>query len=970
MNNIMGSAADRLINCVLFNARSLMNKIELLPLVFSEYKASIIFVTETWLKPWIPDSFMGVQQLFSMVRCDRMTTEGGGVCVFIKKELNYNVVTINDRFNILEIAAIDLILLGGKIRCIVCYRPPYYDDCARVYAQSLVECLNGLVNCAWPCIVLGDFNLPLINWKDNYAPNSHIYLEFFDFVTINGFTQVVDSPTREENILDLVLCNDQMLINDCVVTASIIDSDHNTIVFNLSDSNAENKDVSAPSITVKDFKSADFDALNNYLAAVDWQAILANIHDVQVMWDVFTAILDEAINLFVPVRVVNLNRRTDLRSYPKYIRRLFSQKLSAWRVYRKFRTEPLKQKYYAVSRKCQCAVDLFVKKKENALIENGGIGEFYRYVNNKISNRAGVAALKCENDDFITDDLGKAEKLNKFFGSVFTVDNNIIPSSCNSNAANNKKSGNDDDNGKSNSNNNKNNNIIDDVDFSVDEVYKALFHLKPKFSSGPDGYCAYFLKNIAAPIAFPLTLLFSQSLCSSEIPAVWRQAIVTPAFKKGKPSEPNNYRPISLTCICCKVMESVIKKQVLTFLLAHGKITKQQHGFLAKHSTCSQIIECINDWSLALNIRKQVDVVYIDFCKAFDSVVHSKLIYKLEALGIRGKLLLWVAAFLSDRTQVVRVGKAVSGSIKVISGVPQGSVLGPLLFLVYINDIVNIFDSKVQIKLFADDVKIYVVIDDLCDCILLQNYLNRLVDWASQWQLKVSVNKCAALHLGPSRTNFKYNIESVNLPDVVSIVDLGVIVNNKLKFKQHINGLVSKAHQRASLILRCFKCRDPATLCRAFVVYVRPIVEYCSQVWSPVYLTDIHKIERVQRRFTRRLRGMQGLSYSDRLSKLQLETLELRRLKFDLIMVFKILKGFIDIRSDIFEFSSMLNLRGHNCKLRKPPALINCRYHSFTCRVVDTWNFLPQCVVDAPNVQCFKHALNSVNFNSFLSIKL
>jgi len=512
-------------------------------------------------------------------------------------------------------------------------------------------------------------------------------------------------------------------------------------------------------------------------------------------------------------------------------------------------------------------------------------------------------------------------------------------------------------------------NTIDDIDFSIDDVYKILHNLKPKFSSGPDGYSAFFLKNVAGTIAFPLSLVYSQSFCSGDIPAEWRQAIVSPAFKKGNASDPNNYRPISLTCVCCKVMETVIKKQLLSFLLIHGKISKQQHGFLARHSTCSQIIECVNDWSLALNIRKQVDVVYIDFCKAFDSVVHKKLIYKLEALGIRGKILLWIAAFLSNRSQVVKVGNSTSSSVCVISGVPQGSVLGPALFLVYINDIVLIFDNNVEIKLFADDAKVYVLIDDISSCFRMQDCLDRLHIWASDWQLNVSITKCAALHLGVLKINYPYYISGVKLPDVSSIVDLGVNIEQDLKFRQHITNIVSKAHQRASLILRCFKCRDPLILCRAFVVYVRPLVEYCSQVWSPCNLTAIYKIERVQRRFTKRLKGMNTMSYSERLSKLKLETLELRRLKFDLVYVFKIIQGLVSVNKDIFEFATVSSLRGHNKKLVKPRANVNCRYHSFVCRIVNAWNSLPQSAIDCTSVVSFKHALKTVNLLKYLHVE-
>lgn len=949
-------------NCILFNARSLENKIDLLPLVFKEYDPSLVFVVETWLKPHIPDALLCMQNVFSISRHDRTNAMGGGVCIFIKNGINYNDVNIDEKYDDVEMHAIDVTMSDKTVRYIVCYRPPYYDDKAKNYANKLIECLNSLIKCAWTSVIVGDFNLPLIDWSSNCSPLSCIYLEFFDFVSTNGFIQVVDSPTRDENILDLVLCNSQLLINDCNVVAPVGESDHNTVVFNITGEVSNNSvDVTAPFVAVKDFKSADYLSLNNYLSGIDWQRILANIHDIQVMWIVFTSILDGAIDMFVPTRNVKLDHRTDLRSYPKHIKRLFSQKLSAWRIYRQFRTDALKEKYKAKSRKCQNAIALFVRNKESSIVNSGNVGDFYRYVNDKISNRSGIAALKNENGDFLTDDLSKAERLNEFFGSVFTKDNNVIEEPSNLNTV-----------GVSG-----NNAIIDDVDFSVSDIYNILRGLKSKFSCGPDGYCAYFLKNIASPLSFPLSLLFSQSFVSGDIPNIWRQAIVTPVFKKGKPCEPNNYRPISLTCVCCKVMEAVIKKQVIDFLLLHNKICKQQHGFLAKHSTCSQLIECVNDWTVALNTKKHADVIYIDFSKAFDSVVHKKLIFKLDCLGIKGKLLHWISAFLTLRTQVVKVGICLSDNVAVISGVPQGSVLGPLLFLVYINDIVNIFDDAVEVKLFADDVKIYIVIDDVSDCFSLQICLDRLIVWANNWQLNVSVAKCARLHVSnnnnnrPNRTdvkNFQYHLDSFELPDVKCITDLGICISNNLKFRTHINNIVSKAHQRASLILRCFKCRDPNILLKAFLVYVRPLVEYCSQVWSPISLTDINKLERVQRRFTSRLRGMQGLPYCDRLSKLNLQTLELRRLLADVIFVFKVIKGVIIVDRNIFEFAHVSSLRGHSLKLVKPLAVINSRKSFFSCRIIDIWNCLPDSTVELNSVLLFKNAINHFNFEKFLHI--
>jgi len=222
--------------------------------------------------------------------------------------------------------------------------------------------------------------------------------------------------------------------------------------------------------------------------------------------------------------------------------------------------------------------------------------------------------------------------------------------------------------------------------------------------------------------------------------------------------------------------------------------------------------------------------------------------------------------------------------------------------------------------------------------------------------------------MGVRKINSQYNINDIILPTVDSIRDLGITVCKNLKFNKHVDNIVARAHQRASLILRCFKSRDTTTLCRAFVVYVRPLVEYCSQIWSPSYLSDIYKIERLQRRFTRRLKGMNSLSYGQRLNKLKLETLELRRLKFDLLLVFKILNGLVSVSREVFNFSAMLNLRGHNCKLVKPISHVNCRLRVFVSRIVDAWNVLPQNAINATNVNVFKSVVNDVNFNKFLQV--
>lgn len=380
-------------------------------------------------------------------------------------------------------------------------------------------------------------------------------------------------------------------------------------------------------------------------------------------------------------------------------------------------------------------------------------------------------------------------------------------------------------------------------------------------------------------------------------------------------------------------------------------------------------MECVNDWSIELNFRNSVDIAYIDFQKAFDSVVHSKLCHKLRSYGVSGKLLDWISDFLFNRVQAVKVNNKLSHYISVSSGVPQGSVLGPVLFLLYINDIVDIFGGGLSVKLFADDVKIYSVIKDVNDISTFQAGLHELNEWSVNWQLPISLKKCAILHLGGKNNCHIYEVNGVCLPNVNEITDLGILIDSNLRFISHYRATVNKAHHRASLILKSFLSRDRILLFKAFCVYVRPLLEYCSPVWAPVYKTDIDLFERVQRRFTKRLQGLHHLSYHDRLLCLNnAESLELRRLKHDLIMIFKIVHNFVAMDfSDFFALSDYTRTRGHDFKLSKPICNNNARQFTFACRRIDVWNALPASVFNCVSIDGFKRNLHYIDFTKFLT---
>jgi len=499
--------------------------------------------------------------------------------------------------------------------------------------------------------------------------------------------------------------------------------------------------------------------------------------------------------------------------------------------------------------------------------------------------------------------------------------------------------------------------------------------LKTSLSSGPDGLPPILFKKLAARLAEVLSTAFTQLMSVGAVPQKWKAAIITPVFKKGSAGTVANYRPISLTCVPCKIMERLISSRMLQFFLDNNILHPAQHGFLKGRSTCTNLMECMNDWTLSIQYKRLVTVIYIDFSKAFDVVSHDKLLIRLNTYGITGMLLKWLQSFLSNRTHCTRIGSSLSSSAQLISGVIQGSGIGPLLFLTYINELAKILEAYgITIKFFADDSKMYAEITDIADATRLQAALDSMVQWAETWQLKLSIDKCCVLHIGQYQTAsssvlsslHSYTVCGHQLPVVTHCRDLGVIIANNCQPRLHINTIVAKASQRANAILRCFQSRDPCVLLRAFKVYVRPILEFNTTVWSPVQKKDIEAIEKVQRRFTKRLTGLSAYSYSERLRKLNLQSLELRRIHYDLTLTYQIVFGLSVLKChEFFQLSGRSTTRGHRFKLMKQQCR-GYRRHFFTTRVVNIWNFLPKDVVSFSTLCSFKNSLNSVDFSRFL----
>ena len=288
----------------------------------------------------------------------------------------------------------------------------------------------------------------------------------------------------------------------------------------------------------------------------------------------------------------------------------------------------------------------------------------------------------------------------------------------------------------------------------------------------------------------------------------------------------------------------------------HSLISSAQYSFLRKHSTTTNLLEAVNGWTSSLECRRSIKILYIDFAKAFDVVLIPKLLLKLCSFGICGNLLSCLRSFLTARHQRVSVGKTLSSPMTVKRGVPQGSVLGPFLFLLFINDLSDIFDPSLASKVFADDLKSYNLDDYRLNPSSAQTALDFLNEWAKTWQFNLSIPKCGSLLLkGINKYEDVYDLEIDNtiLPAFKSVTDLGVVIDCELTFSNHISVIVARAKQRSILILKSFQCRDINLLVFAYITYIRPILEYCSVIWSPAKLCDIDLLEGVQRFYPKRL---------------------------------------------------------------------------------------------------------------------
>lgn len=842
----------------------------------------VIVFTETWLSDSVLNS-----EIFSInfvaFRCDRRfdlvgATRGGGVVLALRR--NLSVVRVDtsmfDYLIYVDMVGVKVIINEIIFYIFAIYIPP--NATVQMY-ESLFETFLSLPYfLSNKVLLIGDFNIPdFICHLNASASTGKINLinNFMNFANLDQINSIKNAYGR---LLDLALTNNLNGFTERaidVLTAE--DNHHPAIVLSLEIRLASKNNRQKNNLNFYNFKRTNLVNLYQNLSYINWNTI-TECTDVNTACERFYEIIYNTLDIHVP----KTQKRN--KTYPPWFTGQIIQNIKLkykwWKKYKKTNNpldlETFKNMRRDTKNDIKDSYKIYCSRIENGIKSDPK--KFWRFINDKKSNHTLPTTMSYD-DTVIQEPQIIADSFASFFQSSYV--------------ASSQKGNNDNDLYPSQS-------PVDINKIPEQVVTTALKQLKPKATVGADRIPAFVLKDCAIVFACPLTFLFNLSLQTSTFPDLWKTSRITPVFKKGDSSNILNYRPISIINNFSKVFEIILHEYLYNSISIH--ISARQHGFMKGRSTVSNLFYLTQDLAESLDAGEQTDVIYTDCSKAFDRLDHGILLDKLTTFGLSQKLLLFFMSYLTNRVQFVQCHGHNSKEFIATSGVPQGSHLGPLLFIIFLNDLVSILD--VDVLIYADDVKLYLRIGDDRDCRRLQDNFERMNEWCERNKLLLNVSKCSIVtftrRVQPIMYDYSINGEMLKRCD--SVCDLGVVLDSKLSFRDHISKIGGECFKLLGFIIRNagdFTSCD--TLKLLFNSFVRSRLEYSSVIWCPFYQTHIDSLEKIQRRFLKytsfKLDGFYpeiGYPHDNLLTRFSMESLETRRTRSQIVFLHNILSGRID----------------------------------------------------------------------------
>lgn len=801
--------------------------------ILSSYDAYVL--TETWLSNDISNAELGFDE-YLIFRCDRnaLTSNcrrGGGVLIAVNKKLR--PVLITSLYDKCEQVFVRFTLPSGlSVFLVGVYLPPGLNP--SVYEGHLES-----VDQAWGTnafnfgLVCGDYNLPNVSWTS--GDSGFIYTgRINDKVRIVGdhfsllhFTQKNQIYNNTGSVLDLIFTNNASTqVSQAADPLVPCDLYHPALT--ISCPSPSDLPMLNAQHMFYDFKAANYEMISHYLEDIDWSDAL-NSKSTNESADLLQKILQDCIREWVPVRSFRNS------TFPKWVSgsliNLISMKKESHKLYKLLGGYDRYMTFSRLRARCKYESKRLYRNYLDSLQERFCTKpkSFWEFVRSK------RGANSIPDEVHLGQTKATGEHVSSLFASHFSSvykDSHFTANTLSDECTNQEFSF-----------------LPSILSITTEEVNEALNSLSNTRGPGPDGISALLLYRCRATLVLPVTLIFNKSLTEGVFPHAWKISRVTPILKSGNPTDVANYRPISGLPFLGKLFESIVLRQIKRKF--SSIISIDQHGFVPGRSTVTSHVDFVSFLHKAFELGNQVDVIYTDFSKAFDSIDHRALLYVLDRLGVGEPFLSWISSYLSERHQFVSLFGKSSNLFRASSGVPQGSHLGPLLFNIFINTVCSTV-SPCRLLLFADDSKIFQMISSYNDCLTLQNSLDKFAAWCNSFNLSLNIAKCKVMTFHRSRSviTFDYNLSGLSIQRVNQVEDLGILFVPSLHFGPHIDIMTSKAFRVLGFIKRhTVNFSSPKCLLVLYNSLVRSVLEYGCVVWSPYTAADIRRIDRVQNYF-------------------------------------------------------------------------------------------------------------------------